>query len=146
MTKTFDMRFMRYMNLFSRVTRVRANHAFLYNNMIVFVVSHGSIDRAIGKNNENLRRVSEILGKRIRVVSEPRGLRDINGFVSVIISPLKFKGLEVVESNEAGEKEILISTTGRENKAMLIGRERAREKELKDILEQYFGIKNVKIL
>jgi NusA-like KH domain protein len=143
--KTFDMQFIRYMNLFSRITRVSAKHSFLYNNMIVFVVMPSNVERAIGRDNENLKKISNILGKRIRVVAQPRGIRDISGFLSVIVSPIKYQNLNIVD-NETGEKEVVISTQGRENKAMLIGRERIREKELKEIVEQYFGIKNLKIV
>jgi len=143
--KTFDMQFIRYMNLFSRITRVSAKHSFLYNNMIVFVVMPSNVERAIGRDNENLKKISNILGKRIRVVAQPRGIKDISGFLSVIVSPIKYQNLNIVD-NETGEKEVVISTQGRENKAMLIGRERIREKELKEIVEQYFGIKNLKIV
>lgn len=143
-TKTFDMQFIRYMNLFSRVTRIPAKHCFAYNNMLVFVVPKFTLEKAIGNNNSNLKKLSEIIGKRIRVVSEPSGEKDIEKFVSVIASPIQFEKLEVVE-NDKKEKEILITTGNMESKAMLIGRGRAREAELKEIMEQYFKIKNLRI-
>ncbi len=139
MTKTFDMQFIRYMNLFGRVSRVSAKHCFTYNNMLVFVVPGYAIERAIGSNNSNLKKLSDILGKRIRVVAEPKGRRDIAAFVRVLVSPIEYQNIEVKED------EVLI-TAGRESKAMLIGRGRIREQELRDILEQYFGIKSLKII
>ena len=36
MVKVFDMQFIRYINLFSKVTRVSAKHCFNYNNGLVF--------------------------------------------------------------------------------------------------------------
>ena len=71
-TKTFDMQFIRYINLFGRITRVEAKHCFSYNNMLVFAVPQFAIERAIGRDNSNLKKLSNILGKRVRVVSEPR--------------------------------------------------------------------------
>ena len=139
MTKTFDMQFIRYMNLFGRVSKVSAKHCFSYNNMLVFVVPGYAIERAIGSNNSNLKKLSDILGKRIRVVAEPKGRRDIAGFIRVLVSPIEYQNIEVKED------EVLI-TAGRESKAMLIGRGRVREQELGDILEQYFGIKSLKII
>jgi NusA-like KH domain protein len=144
MAKTFDMQFIRYINLFSRVSGVPAKHCFAYNNMLVFVVPKAMIEKAIGKDNFTLKKVSSILGKRVRVVSEPHTIEEIQKFTSVIVSPIEFQKIEVVE-NDKKEKEIVISTDNRESKAMLIGRGRARESELKNIFEQYFNIKNLRI-
>lgn len=139
MTKTFDMQFIRYMNLFSRASRVSAKHCFNYNNMIVFIVPKHDVDKAIGPNNSNLRRLSSLLGRRIRVIAEPKGKKDIENFIKVLISPIEYQSIEVKD-------EEVIITAGMESKAMLIGRQRAREAELKSILEQYFGIKVLKIV
>jgi len=112
--------------------------------MLVFVVPKMAVEMAIGRDNSNLKKLSEILGKRARVLGEPNGKKDIENFLKVLVSPIQFEKLEV-KSGINGE-EIIISAGGLENKSMLIGRQRAREKELKEIMEQYFGIKNLKIL
>ena len=145
MTKTFDMQLMRYINLFGRISGISANHCFIYNNTIVFVVPSQFVQRAIGKDNNNLKKLSGILAKRIRVLAEPKGMKDLKNFVSVLVSPVTFEKLEVIENAETKEKETVITTGGMESKAMLIGRGRAREAELKEILEQYFEIKNLRI-
>jgi NusA-like KH domain protein len=132
------------MNLFSRVTRVSAKHCFIYNNTVVYVVPGAWVQGAIGRDNINLKKLSGVIGKRIRVLAQPSGIQDLNNFVSVLVSPIQFEKLDVI-NNEKGEKEAVIATGGREAKAMLIGRGRAREAELKEILEQYFEIKNLRI-
>jgi NusA-like KH domain protein len=137
------MQFIRYINLFSRITRVPVKHCFAYNNMLVFVVPKMAVEMAIGRDNSNLKKLSEILGKRARVLGEPRDNRDIEEFLKVLVSPIQFEKLEVKEGLNG--KEIIITAGGLENKSMLIGRQRARETELKQILEQYFGIKNLRI-
>jgi len=139
-TKTFNMQFIRYINLFGRIAKVTAKHCFMYNNMIIFVVPRYAVERAIGKDNTNLKKISSIIGKKIRVIAEPRGRRDIGDFISVLISPIKYYSIEVKD------EEAIITAGEKESKAMLIGRERVREKEMKEILEQYFGIKNVRIV
>lgn len=148
MIKTLDMQFIRYMNLFGGVARVSAKHCFSYNNTLVFVVPRRAVQRAIGKDNENLRKLSGIVGKRIRVVPEPIGMKDLQYFVSILVSPVQFDKIEVQKIGEGkeAEAEAVISTPGMESKAMLIGRGRARETELKEILHQYFGIKGLKII
>lgn len=142
------MQFIRYINLFSRVSGVPVKHCFVYNNMLVFVVPGFALEKAIGRDNSNLKKVSEILGKRIRVVAEPAGEKDLKEFVRVIVSPIGFEKIEIAEKqseSEYKEKETVITTGDREAKAMLIGRGRARESELKEILEQYFKVKNLRI-
>ena len=64
MIKVLDMQFIRYANLFSQITRVRTNHCFEYNNMIVFVVPKKLVARSIGPNNINLEKLSSIIGKK----------------------------------------------------------------------------------
>ncbi len=144
--KTFDMQFIRYMNLFSRVTRIDPKHCFAYNNGLLFVVPAGAVQMAIGRDNSNLKKLSEIFGKRIRIVAQPSGIKELGKFIAVIVAPIQFEKAEVVENAETKDKEIVITTTDREAKAMLIGRGRIRETELKDILEQYFGVKNLRIM
>jgi NusA-like KH domain protein len=144
MTKTFDMQFIRYINLFGRVTKISAKHCFAYNNMLVFIVPNFAVERALGRDNSNLKKLSDILGKRIRIIAEPRGIQDINNFISAISSPIRFQNLEIKDGENG--KEVIITAGGRENKAMLIGRARSREEELSSIIDQYFGIKVLRIL
>ena len=142
--KTFDMQFIRYINLFSKVTRVSPKHCFAYNNMLVFIVPKMAVELALGRDASNLKKLSEILGKRIRVLAEPSDKKDIQHFLSVLVSPIQFEKLEI-KTGTSGE-EIIITAGGLENKSMLIGRGRARENELKAVVEQYFGIKNLRIV
>jgi len=136
MVKTLDMQFIRYANLFSKITRIRTNHCFEYNNMIVFAVPRMFVARAIGKDNNNLRTLSEILKKKIKIVAIPNGREDIENFVSVIVSPVKFKAIDVKENNA-------VINANTQSKASLIGRNKVRLNEMQNILEQYFGIRKV---
>lgn len=138
MTKFLDMRFIRYANLFSRITKIRTNHCFEYNNTIVFAVPRKFVAKAIGVKNKNLEVLSKIMGKRVKIVAIPHGKEDIENFVTIIIKPIQFKAIEI-KDNEA------IISANRQNKAALIGRDKVRLKQMENILEQYFGIKNVRI-
>ena len=140
MIRTLDMQFIRYMNLFSKISKIPAKHCFSYNNNLIFVVPRKNVRRAIGPESSNLRKISGILKKRIRIVAEPKGknLADIELFVKTIIDPVEYTSFEL-QNNE------VTITAGREGKARLIGRGRVRQKELQDILDQYFGIKKLNI-
>lgn len=138
------MQVIRYMNLFTKITRVNAKYCFSYNNMVVFIIPGRDIDQAIGRDNVNLKKLSGIMLKRIRVLAEPSGEEDLEKFVSVLVTPATFEKITI--TNNDGVREAIITTNDRESKAMLIGRGRAREQELKEILGQYFKVKNVRIL
>lgn len=136
--KVLDMQFIRYANLFYNVTRIRAKHCFEYNRTIVFVVPRHLVMRSIGENNRNLERLSSVIGKKIKIVADPNGVSDLRNFVSVITKPVRFKDIEIVDG------EIVINA-GSQSKASLIGRDKVRLEEMSNILEQYFGIKKVRI-
>ncbi|MEK6873383.1 MAG: NusA-like transcription termination signal-binding factor [Nanoarchaeota archaeon] len=138
MIKTIDMQHMRYLNLFSRITRISTQHCFIYNGQIIFVVPEHMISRAIGDNGKNIRKISEVLNKKVKVVMIPDGVKDAEKFISTIIYPAQLKSVEVKDN-------ILIINAGQQNKAMLIGRNKARLEEMKDIVKSYFG-KEVKIV
>lgn len=136
MIKTLDMQFIRYANLFGKITNIRTNHCFEYNNMIVFAVPRVFVGKAIGINNENLKKLSTILKKKIKIVAIPDGKEDIENFVSVIVNPVKFKAISLKDN------EVIINADV-PSKASLIGRNKVRLNEMQNILEQYFGVKKV---
>lgn len=132
MTKTISMQDMRYLNLFGKITQVSTRFCFSYNNQIIFCVPRNLISRAIGENGRNVRKINEILGKRVKVISKPNGAYDIKKFIGDIVSPVTFKDLEVVEDE-------IILTAGNQSKAALIGRNKRRLLELQKISKDYFG-------
>ena len=138
MVNTIDMQGMRYLNLFEKITKVTTRYFFRYNETIMFCVPRPLLNKSLGKNNENLRKISEILKKRIRIIAQPKGIQDAKFFIQAIINPMTFKELEV-KGNE------LILTAGNANKAALIGRNKRRFFEMQKIIEDYFK-KDFKII
>lgn len=138
MTRTLDMKFIRYLNLFEKVTKVRTQHCFLYNSTVVFLVERGEISRAIGEAGKNIKKLSQILEKKVKIISIPKGGEDIERFILDIVYPVKFKGIEVKEG-------CVTISAGMQSRAALIGRNKTRFNQMKEILEHYFGIKELKI-
>ncbi len=140
MNNTIDMQVMRYINLFEKVCRVSTTSCFVYNNTIIFAVPSSQVFRAVGKNGVNMKKLSEILRKKIKVVKKPEGIESIEEFVKEIVDPVDFNKIEVKDG-------VVILTAGRQYKAALIGRNRVREQELEDILKKTFSnISKLKIL
>mgnify|MGYP001603404945 CR=1 FL=1 len=132
MVKTIDMQEMRYLNLFEQVTRVRTRFSFKYNENIFFCVPKPMVSRSIGENGRNLRQMSSILNKNIRVVAAPRDIGDIEPFIRSITNPITFKGVEVKDG------EVVVS--GGKNKAILIGRNKRRLLEMQKIVQDFFNM------
>lgn len=130
--KTIEMQDMRYLNLFGKVTRVNTRFCFKYNENIVFCVPRGFISKAVGEGGKNIRRISEILRKRIKVVPKPRGIQDAKPFIEAIVKPVTFKDLEVKDDE-------IILTAGNQSKAALIGRNKRRLLEMQNIVRDFFG-------
>jgi len=132
MAGVIDMQLMRYLNLFERVTGVRTSHVFKYNEAIFFCVPGSFISKAIGKNAVNIKKLNEILQRKIKVVCFPNGEEDIKRFIQSIVEPVVFKDLQIVN----GEIVLNAST---QSKAALIGRNKRRFLEMQKILRDFFG-------
>ena len=126
------MQDMRYINLFERITGISTRHVLKYNEGIIFCVPKSLIPKALGQNASNIREISEILGRRIRVIPIPLGIQHIQEFIGAIVSPVTFQGLEV-KDNE------IILTAGKQSKAALLGREKRRLLEMQHIIKDFFG-------
>ena len=68
----------------------------------------------------------------------PDDKKGIEKFITDLVSPIDLGKIEITESR------VEISAN-KMNKASLIGRNRAREKEMSNILQNSFGIKEFKI-
>ena len=127
------MKLMRYINLLDRTSRVKTRKCFVYNDIIIFAVPRDMVSQAIGPGAVNVKRIQFQLGKKVRVISEPRGIEEAQNFVREIVSPIKFKSLEIKDG-------VFILNAGSTSKAALIGRNKKRLEELHEILLSNFGL------
>jgi NusA-like KH domain protein len=140
MAEIIDMQLMRYINLFSRTTKVPTTKCFVYNNQIVFAVPKAKVSVAIGRGAENVKKLNGILRKKIKVVAMPTAdnREDIGKFVEAVVAPVEFNNVEVKENS-------VTINAGRQSKAALIGRGRQRERELSEVLKNFFHITRLRI-
>ena len=131
MVSTIDMQHMRYLNLFSKITRVSTRYCFKYNEALVFCVPRKLISRALGENAKNAKQMSHILGKRIKIIATPFVIQDAKTFIQSVVSPVTFKGLEITPTE-------IILTAGSRSKAALIGRNKRRFLEMQKIVRDFF--------
>ncbi len=132
MTKTIDMQGMRYLNLFEKITSVRTRFFFNYNNMIIFCVPKNLLSKSLGRDNSNLKKINNILKKKIRIVVIPFGIQDADIFIRAIIHPVTFKEIEITN-------DLITITAGSQNKAALLGRNKRRLLEMQKIVGDFFN-------
>jgi hypothetical protein len=89
------------------------------------------VSKAIGEEGRNVRKISEITGKRIKIIPTPMGIFHAKDFIQAVVNPVGFKDLEITDD------EIIINA-GSQNKAALIGRNKRRLLELQKIIKDFF--------
>lgn len=132
------MRDLRYLNLFGNITKIDTKFCFRYNEVLIFCIPKQLIRRAVGENGRNVKKLSEILRKKIKIIPIPQNPEHIRPFIESVVSPVKFKDLEV-KDNE------VILTAGSNSKAALIGRNKRRFFEMQEIIKDFFK-KDFKII
>ena len=120
-----------YLNLFSKMTRVNTRYCFMYNDAIIFAVPKNLVSKSIGENGKNVKKLNEVLRKKIKIIPTPLGIHHAKDFIRAVISPNSFKDLQITEN------EVIINA-GSQNKAALIGRNRRRMMELQIIIKDFF--------
>jgi NusA-like KH domain protein len=129
---TISMQDMRYLNLFRKITGISTRYVLKYNEGLIFCVPKSLLSKAIGENARNLKKMNQILRKRIKVIPIPKGIQHSKEFIEAIVSPIQFKEVEIAN----GE---IILTAGRQSKAALIGRNKRRLEEMQKIIKDFFG-------
>ena len=132
MVTTINMQDLRYLNLFNKITRIHTRFCFSYNETLFFCVPKPMLSKAIGSGGKNVRKISEITKKRVKIIIGPRDIEDLQNFVSSVVAPVTFKEISV-EGNEVN------LNAGKQSKAALIGRNRRRLIEMQKIVHDFFG-------
>ena len=130
------MKAIQYLNIFERVTKIKTRYCFEYNSSIIFAVPSYLVPKAIGENGANVKRLSAIMNRKVKVVAIPSVPSDIANFIETVVYPVKFKRITI----ELGKVTI---QAGPQAKALVIGRNRVKINRLKYILERYFDISQI---
>lgn len=125
-----------YINIFEKVTKVRPSDCFAYGFYLVFTVPNSELSKAIGQGGINAKRLRNVLNKKIKIISYTG---DKEEFIKDILAPIKFKELKLDEKT-------LSIKAGPQSKALIIGKNSTRLKELKNILERYFQIDSIRVV
>lgn len=129
-----NMQTIRYINLLDKEANVKTTKCFVFNDTIFFAVPGAQVSRAIGPDANNIRKIQDKLGKRVKIIREASRMEDTGRFLQDVVSPIRFKSVEV------NGKGIVVTAGNYQNKASLIGRNKRRLEELQKIGKDIFGM------
>lgn len=136
MKKKYDISLMGYINLFESLSKVKVKDAYVKDNTIVFIVEEGGLGRALGKNGSNVKKLVELIKKKIKLIEFNS---KVERFIKNFIYPIK------AESIILEDEVVKIRVMGAKTKGLLIGRESKNLKELRAVVSRFFKIKDIKI-
>ncbi len=127
----------RYMSLFESVTGALARDCVVDGDTVVFVVKEGNMGLAIGKNGRNVKRLEQILGKRVELVEYAP---DLKQFLKNVFYPANVLNVNVVERNGKRTAYVIIDSKDRRTFSRRIG---GRIKLARLLARRHFKIDNV---
>jgi N utilization substance protein A len=131
----YDANILQYMSLFESLTNSQVKDCVV-SERILFVVEPNEIGKAIGKKGSNVRKLENLLKKKIKIVEfNP----EVSQFVQSMIYPLQAKV-------EEADKVVTITGPDSKTKGLIIGRDSKNLKFLKDIVGRYFDIEEIKVV
>ena len=130
------MDIMNYMSLFETVTGAKLKDCIL-GERLLFIVEEGQMGKAIGKKGINVRKIEDVLKKKVKLVEFSS---DMLQFIRNYIYPLKVN--EVKQEQDI----VLISAPDTNTRSLLIGRDRNNLNELMSIVKRYFEIETIKVV
>ncbi len=127
----------RYMSLFESVTGALARDCIVDGDTVVFVVKEGNMGLAIGKNGRNVKRLEQILGKRVELVEYAP---DLKQFLKNVFYPANVLNVNVVERNG---KKIAYVVIDSKDRRLLSKRINNKIRLARMLAERHFGIDKV---
>lgn len=132
----FDATILKYMSLFFNATRVQPKDCIIDEHGVLFIVPSGEIGRAIGGGGSNIRRIENLIKKRVKVAEFEDNMIM---FIEKLSYPAKIK--------EIGQEEdrVMITALDTESRGMLIGRNASNLRRMEAIVRRYFPLREIKV-
>ena len=129
----YDINLMKFISLFETLTRAKVKDC-IEGDPLIFVVKKGEIGKAIGKKGANIRKVENLIKRKIKIIEFDE---DIIVFVSNIIAPVKAE--EITKKDNI----IVIKDSDPKTKGKIIGRDSQNRKFCRKIVSRYFDIDDI---
>jgi N utilization substance protein A len=126
---------LRCMQLFESVTSVRAKEV-LEEDTVVFLVDKGKLGQAIGKGAHRLKRLEELLKKKVKIVE----FDDEENFIRNLFKPFPLTSLDI--RDETAGRVAYVSVEPKD-KGKAIGERGKNLHIVKKLVRKYYDIVNV---
>tara|TARA_B100002003_G_C14081375_1_gene520214 strand:+ start:303 stop:722 length:420 start_codon:yes stop_codon:yes gene_type:complete len=130
----YDINLMKFISFFENLTRAKVKDCIDSGSSLIFVVQKGEIGKAIGKNASNIKRIENMLKRKVRIIEFDE---DVCKFVRNVLAPLKVEEVELVDTK------VVIRDNNMKTKGMIIGRDASNLKKHKEIVTRYFPIEDI---
>lgn len=118
---------------FEKITHVMPSDYLSTETSIIFLVSHDSLGKAIGKQASNIRKLAVVFRKRVIIVADSD---EPEGFVRNFFGNIAIHDIEI--RDVMGEKNIML-TIDEKDRGIAIGRDGERIKAAKSFLKKKFN-------
>ncbi len=129
----YDINLMNFISLFENLTRAKVKDC-ISGEPLIFVVGEGELSKAIGKKAGNLRKIENLLRKKVRIIEFSD---DVEIFVKNVIAPLKAENI----TKEDGV--VVITDPISQVRGKIIGRDSKNLNKYKEIVSRYFDIEDI---
>ncbi len=118
---------------FEKMTKVHARDCLIMEDSIYFLVDPGKIGFAIGKNGSNIKEVSKVFGKNVRLFAYHNKPEDMLRAMIPMIKSMNMGKGTISLTIPASDRVTVIGKGGRNIRA------------IKEIMNRHFDIKNIKL-
>ena len=125
------------MSLCYEVTHSSAKDVFV-GDSIIFIVAQGQIMRALGKDGSHRLHLERLLKKPVRFIAFHE---DPVKFIKNVLYPLTVDDITLTDDTI-----LVITATDARVKGKVFGREKSNLAFLKDLVQRYFGIRDVQVV
>lgn len=141
-TKKYNAEILRYMALFSKVTRVMPFECFLANNNIIFILKQGTAARAIGGGGKNIKQIKNALKRDVKVVEQADSVEELAENYLFPIRPRRV----TLEEDDNGNKILVITFRIRGERQSLLGNNKQGLRCIKDVVNHFYpDVQDIKI-
>lgn len=134
----YDTSLIKIMNSFDRITRAKLKDCIFEEDKIIFIVESGELGKALGKNAANVKRLAELLRKKIKLVEFNENMLQM---IKNFIHPLK------VDNIYEEEGIVVLESQDTKVKGLLIGRAAQNLRKLEEYIKRYFSnLKEIKVV
>ena len=128
---------MKYISMFENITRARVKDCIIKEDKLIFIVPKHQVILALGKNNENIKRLKGLFKKNIDII----GFSDkLDVFVKNIFHNFNLQNIQV-ESRD--EKSYVYVSVNLKDKGKIIGKNGNNLKLAREIVGRHFDVGDI---